>query len=347
MRKVVIIIDGLGDISYKHLGNKTPLEAAKTPTLDFFADRGITGIMHPIKGIAPESGVSQFVILGYPLSKYPGRGIIEALGADIKIKKNHTYIRGNFNYFKGKKILERANIPSEYILEDLNEINRKIKIYPTKSYRCILEYNGKIELKNTNPFYKKIKNYSKAMDSLGYKVKANNKDIQDFIEKAEHIMKDKTILLRGSSYKLPKVKKLKNWEVGADMPVEIGLGKLLGMKTFKKKDTIRKILNSDKNIYVQIKGPDTYGHKGNLIGKVKAIEKVDRYLKNIKYIKNTTLIITSDHSTPCKLKRHSKHPVPILIYGGRKDSVDKFGENYCKKGSLGVLEGKDVKKFIY
>ncbi len=347
MKKVVIIIDGLGDIKYRQLGNKTPLEAARTLNLDFFAKNGKTGIMYPIKGIAPESGDSQFVILGNPLSKSPGRGIIEALGYGIKIKKNHTYARGNFNYIKGKKILKRANAPLPFIISALNKINKNIKIYPTKGYRCILEYTKKADLNNTNPFYVKYKNYSKAVDSEGYEVISNNKEIADFIEKAEKMLKNKTIIFRGASYKLPKVKKLKNWVLGADMPVEIGLGKLLGMKIVSKKNIMKYIKGTNYNVYFQIKGPDPYGHKGNLMGKIKAIEKVDRQLKTLRKLKNTLLVITSDHSTPCKLKRHSKDPVPILMFGKDSDKVDKFSETSCRKGSLGTLEGKDIKRFIF
>ena len=51
MKKILIILDGLADY-----GNKTALSLANKPNLNFFAKNGLTGLMWPIKGIAPESG---------------------------------------------------------------------------------------------------------------------------------------------------------------------------------------------------------------------------------------------------------------------------------------------------
>ena len=40
MKIILVIIDGLGDESIPALGNKTPLEAAKTSNLNFLAKNG-------------------------------------------------------------------------------------------------------------------------------------------------------------------------------------------------------------------------------------------------------------------------------------------------------------------
>ena len=57
MRKLLyVVLDGLGDLPNPRLNDKTPLEAAKTPRMDFLAEKGKTGLMYPIrKGVAPES----------------------------------------------------------------------------------------------------------------------------------------------------------------------------------------------------------------------------------------------------------------------------------------------------
>jgi len=39
----LVLLGGLGDLPTRQLGNKTPLEAAKTSHLDFLATRGEMG----------------------------------------------------------------------------------------------------------------------------------------------------------------------------------------------------------------------------------------------------------------------------------------------------------------
>ena len=118
------------------------------------------------------------------------------------------------------------------------------------------------------------------------------------------------------------------------------------MKILKPKNIIQQAISSKNNIYIQLKGPDIYGHLGNQKLKIKAIEKIDKSLKPLTKLKNTIICITSDHATPYQLKRHSQHPVPILIYNGKqKDSISKFTEQACKNGSL-KLEGKNLLKLL-
>ena len=71
MKLIYVVIDGMGDLPIPELGNKTPLEAAETPHMDFLAKTGKTGLMYTVgKGIAPESDVAVISILGYDPFKY-------------------------------------------------------------------------------------------------------------------------------------------------------------------------------------------------------------------------------------------------------------------------------------
>lgn len=355
MKKIILILDGLGDIPYKQLKNQTPLGYAKTPNLDFLAKNSKIGLLQPIKNIAPESGAAQYSILGQPLSKFPGRGILEALGAGIKIKKNTVYLRCNFAKIKNKTIVHiREPIPDKSIIKKINKIDPDIKITPTIGYRAVMSVkNASPNISNTHPGYRRYKHISEAITSKGKELRCKGhkqtaNKINTFLEKLEKLLKDKTLLIRGAGNKIPKLPALKNWALIADMPVEIGLAKMLNMKILdRKKDEIQQIIQYPKNIYVQIKAVDTYGHKGDLKGKIKAIEKLDKELKPLTKLKNTILCITADHSTPCKLKRHSHHPVPLLIFNGKdKDNIPKFSEIECKKGSLKTIEGKNLMRYL-
>ncbi len=342
MRKILIILDGVADIM-----PNTSLKLSKHPNLDFLARNGKTGLMYPIKGIAPESGEAQFVLLGQSLSKYPGRGVLEALGIGLKIKRNHVYLRGNFMNIKNNKITSRTTI-SKDLIKKLNTIHKDINIIQTIGYRCVVVIkNASPNITNTHPGYINIKNYSNAVDS-NYKErlcrgdKKTSEKINHFIREAKKILKNKTIILRGAGNKLPNVKKLNGWSMIADMPVEYGLAKLLSMKILRRKNEINKVVNNKGNIYVQIKLIDISGHLGSLMGKIKAIERVDKMLRPSLNLKDSIICITADHATPYQLKRHSNDPVPVLIYNKGKDNVNRFDEVSCKKGSLGVIEGKKL-----
>src|SRR4030043_633881 len=99
MKKILyIVLDGLGDLPVKELGDKTPLEAALTPNLDRLAQKGKTGIVYPVKkGIAPESDIAVISLLGYDAHKYyTGRGPLESFAEGLKINAGNLALRVNF-----------------------------------------------------------------------------------------------------------------------------------------------------------------------------------------------------------------------------------------------------------
>lgn len=81
-RKIMLVLlDGLADRAYQNLGDMTPLEAAETPHLDALAAAGSTGFMYPLApGLCPSSYQAHFALFGYPLERFPGRGLLEAIG---------------------------------------------------------------------------------------------------------------------------------------------------------------------------------------------------------------------------------------------------------------------------
>lgn len=94
---IFIICDGMGDLPVRQLGDKTPLEAAKTPNLDRLARNGKTGLMSVLSsGKRPNSDEAHLVLFGYDLEKdYPGRGPIEAAGVGVILEQGDVAIRAN------------------------------------------------------------------------------------------------------------------------------------------------------------------------------------------------------------------------------------------------------------
>jgi len=173
------------------------------------------------------------------------------------------------------------------------------------------------------------------------------------------------ILSRDAGTRLPDLYNLsrkhgKKWAILADMPLEIGIGKLAGMEiirlplpTFTAVDfavRVEKVVAAMKKfdcLYVHIKGPDLFGHDGDFRGKTKSIANIDKYffsplLKQVD-LKSTVIVVTADHTTACDAKGHTEDPVPFVVCGGsvKADFVERFGESYCRNGGFGTLKGKE------
>ncbi|MFX1283896.1 MAG: 2,3-bisphosphoglycerate-independent phosphoglycerate mutase [Promethearchaeota archaeon] len=109
-RKLLLfIMDGVGDRPIPELGNKTPLEAAKTPTMDRLAQMGITGHLHTIgRGITPGSDTAHLALFGYdPYEVYTGRGPFEAAGTDVPVRPGDIAFRTNMATIEDGIILDR------------------------------------------------------------------------------------------------------------------------------------------------------------------------------------------------------------------------------------------------
>jgi 2,3-bisphosphoglycerate-independent phosphoglycerate mutase len=170
------------------------------------------------------------------------------------------------------------------------------------------------------------------------------------------------ILLRDSGNTIPKLESIRkkyNMDIASivDMPVEIGISRVLGMETLEAgaiDDYERKAIVAVDNlehydgIYVHIKGPDEYGHDGDAQGKKRSIEDIDRMffgtLRNRLKSEGATIVVSADHSTPCIKRAHSADPVPVLFSGNivKKDDSARFTEKYASTGSLGRIMGSTV-----
>ena len=205
--------------------------------------------------------------------------------------------------------------------------------------------------------------------------------VNEFIEKSKKILENhpinkrrimegkppaNIILVRDAGNKLPKLYNLSEtygikWASFVDMPVERGISILAGMDILPippptentERDMTIRVLTLLKNLplydafYVHLKGPDVYGHLGDIKGKIKSIEAIDKYffrplLKNIDLM-NSIIVVTSDHTTSTEKHVHTEDPVPVTIFGaGLPDQIPLFSEEECAKGSLGLISGKSL-----
>jgi 2,3-bisphosphoglycerate-independent phosphoglycerate mutase len=174
--------------------------------------------------------------------------------------------------------------------------------------------------------------------------------------------------MRDAGTKVPKVRTLRQ-KFGfrsialADMPVELGIAKVVGMDTevfpadrsleaySQRAGRALELMNRYDLVYVHLKGPDEFGHDGDFEGKKKSIEDIDAafFAKLTGRAESSLLCVTADHSTPCVAKGHTDDPVPILITGPapRSDGSLRFTESFAKKGRLGTIKhGYEILKML-
>ncbi len=92
-RCILVILDGLGDHGHAMFGGRTPLQAACTPNLDRLAALGMNGLYHShLQGVAMPSEIAHFLMFGYDLRDFPGRGYLEALGENIPLSPGDVFL---------------------------------------------------------------------------------------------------------------------------------------------------------------------------------------------------------------------------------------------------------------
>ncbi len=183
------------------------------------------------------------------------------------------------------------------------------------------------------------------------------------------------LLIRGAGIGIPKLKIYRKWASVAYMPLEIGFSRLSGMKVYsfeypklKSLDayenlydglekacdfsirTIKKIKDDFDYIYIHIKETDLPGHDNKPLEKRTMLEYIDKtlfkFFREFAPQNGIKVVVTGDHSTPCRLKGHSADPVPVLLYNNSELKEKHFSESEAMKGKLGKFTGNELLKKI-
>lgn len=369
---VLIVLDGVGDIRNPSYHNKTPLEYAKTPNLDNLTSHSVVGRLIPVSyGITPGSGPGHLGLFGYdPMKVSIGRGVLEAVGLGLNIKDGDVAARCNFATMddEGRIIDRRAGrIPTEKtielcnILKNIKEIDGvEIIIEPGEGHRFVAIFRSKDKrigsmINDTDPQVEgkpplKANGSNPPSQFLADVV---NKFLDKGFKLLQDFKKTNAFLTRGFSSK-PDVlsireKYMMEAAAIASYPMYRGIASLLGMKLLPAPDSIEGLFEAYKTyrqkydfFFIHVKGTDQAGEDGDFDGKVSCIEKVDRALPVLLENRPDVIAITGDHSSPCSMRSHSFHPVPVLInspFSGR-DDVLCFHENAFNCGGLGFFESK-------
>lgn len=174
---IYVLLDGIGDLPHPDLKGMTPLRYAKTPNMDRLASNGAIGEVISVgKGIAPQSDIAVFNMLGYRFenSVYVGRGVIESIGIGIDFKNGDLALRGNFSTVNDERVITDRRAGRKIEREDAiaisRELEQKIKfsnpkasvvVSPTIGHRVIVRIRCDEEflspdISNTDPAYARI-----------------------------------------------------------------------------------------------------------------------------------------------------------------------------------------------
>ena len=104
MKYIVVLLDGAADTPVPELGNKTPLEAAVKPNIDYLASKGELGMVTTVPdNLPPGSDVANLSVFGYdPQIYYTGRSPLEAVSMGVPLKLTDTAFRANLVTLSGE-----------------------------------------------------------------------------------------------------------------------------------------------------------------------------------------------------------------------------------------------------
>jgi 2,3-bisphosphoglycerate-independent phosphoglycerate mutase len=369
---VLLVMDGLGGLPLTPTG-LTELETANTPNLNRLAGEGCLGQLLPVGiGITPGSGPGHLGLFGYdPLQFDIGRGVLEAFGIGVGVGPQDVAARGNFCTIDASgNITDRragriASDASKVLVEKLAKIKVpgvEMEVRPVKEHRFVVVMRGaglSSEMSETDP--QKTGVAPLPVTALKPEAQKTADAFNEWIAQARTILANdhpaNMLTLRGFSGdpRLPQFNDIFKLRAAcvAVYPMYRGVAKLVGMQGIafegeKPEDEFKAVAthwNDFDFFFIHIKYTDSRGEDGNFDAKVKVIEAVDAALPVLMNVKPDVLLVTGDHSTPAKMKSHSFHPVPLLLWApetARPDSETTFGERACARGGLGTFPSAEL-----
>ena len=165
MKIAILLGDGMSDVTYSQLGDKSPLQAAETPNMDFMARHGRIGLAATVPdGLPPGSDVANLSVFGYdPRDCYTGRSPLEAVSMGVDLGPDDVAFRMNLvtvkphaarlymeDFSAGHISTEEARELVATLQKELG--NSEFEFYPGVGYRHLMVWRGgKDGMKTTPP----------------------------------------------------------------------------------------------------------------------------------------------------------------------------------------------------
>ena len=373
-RALLLVADGIGGTT---VNGRTELEAAKTPNLDELAAKSSLGLHRPVGyGITPGSGPGHLALFGYdPLKHQIGRGILEALGSGMAVKRGDLAVRGNFATLEKGLITDRraGRISTDKCRELVAEIRENISdirgiefdIKAARDYRFAVVFHDdslRDNVADADP-------QQTGHEPVPAKAESDDSEktaeiLNEFIDRVTKLLSGhspaNTCLIRGAA-RYPDIQTFpERYGMSAQgiavYPMYRGLASLVGMEVPTGLETLEAEIERLENTltdhdfhFLHFKYTDSAGEDGDFDRKVEMIEKFDAALPRILSNDFDVVAITGDHSTPSAVKLHSWHPVPLLVSGkfAFADDARRFTEREAANhGIIGHIPGRAIMMLI-
>jgi 2,3-bisphosphoglycerate-independent phosphoglycerate mutase len=316
MKYAMLIGDGMADWPVPELGNRTPLECARTPNMDFIARQGVVGLVTTVPGgMSPGSDVANLSLLGYdPMSYYSGRAPIEAASLGVSLAPHDTAFRCNLVSIENDTMIDYsaghiATADAQCIIRELQKhcSSDTIRFYPGVSYRHLLVVEdfpaGLVSTPPHDITGRPIASYLPQGEGA--------QTLLDLMDRAREVLADSEVNKRrraegkrpvtdiwlwgqGRALSLPSMAQRYGITGSVISAVDLvrGLGVLaglhvrivegatgyLGTNYAGKVAAAREALEEQDFVYVHVEAPDETGHEGDLKKKIQAIEEFDTHI---------------------------------------------------------------------
>ena len=332
MKFIILQGDGMADYPLDVLGGKTPLEAARTPNMDWLAARGVFGIAHVIpKGFPPGSDVGNMSIMGYdPAVYHTGRSPLEAASMGVALGPNDIAFRCNLVTLAGSgsettmEDFTSGHISTEEAAEIIRDLDRQlggagVEFFPGVSYRHLMVWrDGKEKMATTPP------HDITDQKTAGYLPKGEGADrLLELMQAAEPILADHPINKRRRAEGHRSATTIVPGITGFLDTNYVGKGEY-GVRSLEKNDLV----------FIHVEATDEAGHMGDVEKKIQAIEDFDEkvvgtVLKGMADRRDYRILLMPDHPTAIALKTHVADPVPFVLYSAeqpRNNGVVAYNE---------------------
>ena len=376
---VVVLLDGLGDRAHASLGGRTANEAALTPNLDALVSGGSAGVLYAVgPGRAPSSEVAHWSMFGYRPEEFPGRAVLEALGAGQEIDPSDVFAfaalrpaeeRDGELWLTGRPRRGEDDDEAASLVERCSDIEiegLRFALSHLGRGEAILRVSGGADdrVTDSDAFFRDRHPMLRPQ--------AAAREAEPTAAAAEAWTREVLSRLDGERF---NVITLKWW--GRPRPAPRfperhgvsgtfiaasrfmhGLARAVGLEPLEAGETddpsadlerrlalIHERLDAgDTFVFSHLKAADEAGHTKDPAVKQRTIEALDAALHD-QPIDRAIVCLTGDHATPAYPQViHSGDPVPLVVAGPgvRADGVTAFGELSCAAGVLGQLRGPDL-----